>query len=242
MDTHFMNRITVNVDTRTESILGSDEKQRHNRIPLWIKVVLTSFMAVLIPVYTYRWGPSNFLWFCDVALIVTLIGVWRESPRLISMQAVAIVLPQMLWISDFVGRIVAGVHINGSTAYMFNAENDLFARFLSLFHFWMPLLLIYLVWRVGFDRKAIRYQVVLCWAVLITCFLVLPHPAVVEGAENVNKIWGWSDPYQTVMSKELWLGCVMLIYPIAIYLPSHFLFRWLAPQSPKADQIPTKND
>jgi hypothetical protein len=145
------------------------------------------------------------------------------------MQAVAIVLPQMIWIADFLGRMLTGQHLNGSTEYMFNPENELFARFLSLFHFWMPLLLIYLVWRVGFDRRAIRYQALLCWSVLVTSFLVLPHTS---STENINKVWGWSDgPHQTAMPEVLWLGCLMLIYPLAIYLPTHFLFRWLAPDA-----------
>ena len=205
------------------------DASRNHRIPMWIKIAFTAFMAVLVPVYSYRWGPTNFLWFCDVALVVTLIGIWRESPRLIGMQAVAIVLPQMLWIVDFLGRIVAGTHVIGITEYMFDPANDLFARFLSLFHFWLPLLLIYLVWRVGFDRKAVGSQSVLCWVVLIATFLILPHT---DNKENINKIWGWDDASpQTTMDMELWLACLMLIYPIAIYVPSHFLFSWLAPNA-----------
>ena len=32
-----------------------------SRIPLWLKIVYTAFMAVLIPVYWYYYGPTNFL-------------------------------------------------------------------------------------------------------------------------------------------------------------------------------------
>ena len=55
-------------------------------------------MAVLVPVYWYYYGPTNFLYFCDVALFLTLAGLWLESPLLISMCAVGILLPQMLWV------------------------------------------------------------------------------------------------------------------------------------------------
>ena len=48
-------------------------------------------MAVLIPVYLYRYGPTNFLYFCDIALLLTLVGIWIDSPLLISMCAVGIV-------------------------------------------------------------------------------------------------------------------------------------------------------
>ena len=73
-------------------------------VPLWLKMVYSAFVAVLIPVYWYYYGPTNFLYFCDVALILTFIGIWIESPLLISMCAVGIVFVQMIWVLDFVGH------------------------------------------------------------------------------------------------------------------------------------------
>ena len=61
------------------------------RIPLWLKLAYTVFMAVLIPIYLRNYGPTNFLYFCDVALIITLVGIWIESPLLVSMCAVGII-------------------------------------------------------------------------------------------------------------------------------------------------------
>src|SRR5437868_15509725 len=49
-------------------------------IPLWIKIPYTAFMAALIPVYLYHYGPTNFLYLCDVAAVTTLVAVWIESP------------------------------------------------------------------------------------------------------------------------------------------------------------------
>ena len=60
-------------------------------IPLWLKLAYTAFICVLVPYYLHAYGPGNLLWFCDVALIVTLVGLWTESRYLFSMQAVAIV-------------------------------------------------------------------------------------------------------------------------------------------------------
>ena len=45
------------------------------RIPLWLKLAFTAFMAVMVPVYLYYYGWTNFLYFCDIAMILTLIGV-----------------------------------------------------------------------------------------------------------------------------------------------------------------------
>jgi hypothetical protein len=71
------------------------------RIPLWLKLSYTAFMAILIPVYWWNYGPTNFLYFCDVALMLILLGIWRESSLLISMAGVGIIMPQMLWVTDF---------------------------------------------------------------------------------------------------------------------------------------------
>ena len=56
----------------------------------------TAFMAVLIPVYLYRYGWTNFLYFCDIALLLTLAGLWLDYPLLISMSAVGILIPQIV--------------------------------------------------------------------------------------------------------------------------------------------------
>lgn len=68
--------------------------------------------------------------------------------------AIGILLPQSLWMLDFLGGIV-GQPLTGMTAYMFNDGLPLFTRFLSLFHFWLPLLLVYLLRRHGYDRRGI---------------------------------------------------------------------------------------
>ena len=57
----------------------------HHNIPLSVKVACSAFLAVIIPVYWHAYGPTNFLWFCDAALILTVAGMWLESSILISM-------------------------------------------------------------------------------------------------------------------------------------------------------------
>ena len=56
-------------------------------IPLWLKITYSGFLAVMIPVYWMNYGPTNFLYFCDVALLLTLVGIWRENSLLISLKS-----------------------------------------------------------------------------------------------------------------------------------------------------------
>src|SRR5215469_18638834 len=143
------------------------------RIPLWLKVLYTAFVAVLVPYYWRAYSPWNFLFFCDVALLVTLVGLWTESRFLISLEAVAILLPQTVWVVDFVAR-ASGKHLLGMTDYMFDPRLSLWTRGLSLFHGWLPFLLVYLLIRLGYDRRAFAWQSVIGVALVLFCFFVGP--------------------------------------------------------------------
>src|SRR5687768_13981955 len=84
------------------------------RVPLGVKVVYTAFVGVLVPHYWAVYGPTNFLYFCDVALFLALAALWTESRLLASMPTVGILLPQALWCVDFLGGAV-GRHVTGIT-------------------------------------------------------------------------------------------------------------------------------
>src|SRR3974390_3198598 len=123
-------------------------------------------MVVLVPIYLRNYGPTNFLYFCDVALIITLVGIWVESPLMISMCAVGILAPQALWVADFLANM-AGFKITGMTDYMFDGDRSLFLRGLSLFHGWLPFFLALLVWKLGYDRRGFAAWTVLAWGLLL---------------------------------------------------------------------------
>src|SRR4051812_41389179 len=107
---------------------------RHGKVPLWVKLAFTGFLAVLVPIYWMAYSPWNFLYFCDLALLIVLVGIWTESPLLASLPAVGLALPQLLWCLDF----LTGARITGMTSYMFDPARPLYLRGLSLFHGWLP--------------------------------------------------------------------------------------------------------
>src|SRR5437667_4843945 len=139
------------------------------RIPLSAKIVYTAFLAVLTPIYLRDYGPTNFLYFCDVALILTFAGVWLENSLLISMCSVGLLLPQFLWLADFLTSMV-GLHLTGMTNYMFDRNIPLLTRGLSLFHGWLPLLLVWLLGRVGYDKRALPAWTILAAALVLVSY------------------------------------------------------------------------
>lgn len=200
-------------------------------VPLWLKLAFTAFMAVLVPVYLANYGPTNFLYFCDVALILTLVGIWTNKPLFISMGAVGIVLPQFLWCVDFVGQM-AGFPITGMTGYMFDSNLSLFARGLSLFHGWLPFLLVFLVARMGYDKRALPAWTVTAWSLMLISYFFLPRPGAVlanpKAPVNIDYVFGLSDrAAQTWMPEWAWLTFLLIAMPLIIFIPTHFALKKL---------------
>jgi len=204
-----------------------------SRVPLWLKVVYTAYVAVLVPVYWHYYGPTNFLYFCDVALILTLIAIWPDNALLISMCAVGILVPQTVWVIDFAST-AAGFPLTGMTNYMFDSSHSLFLRLLSLFHGWLPFLLVYLVWRTGYDRRGFWSWTVLSWALLFICFFAMPPPTPDAGliAVNINYVWGPNDAAaQTWVPPYVWFTGMLIGLPVIAYAPVHLLLAHFMPKA-----------
>lgn len=196
-------------------------ERRAATVPLWLKVSYTAFVLVLIPVYWRHYGPANFLWFSDIALFTTNVALWTESRFLASTQAVSVGLLELLWISDYVIRLIAGVSINSISAYMFDPKIPVFIRGLSLFHLLLPVLLLWLVERLGYDRRAWLAQTALAWAVLLVCYFLT------DPAQNINWVFGPGERPQTRIPSGVYLAMVLAFFPLAVYLPTHLLLRRL---------------
>lgn len=191
-------------------------------IPLWIKILYTLFLCVLVPVYWIHWGPRNFLWFSDIALLATAIALWLESALLASMMTLAIALPELAWNADFFGRLVTGRHILGLSDYMFDGRKPLFLRALSLFHIVLPALLLWAVHRLGYEPRALAFQTVAALVILPVTY------ALTDPADNINWVYGPGRKPQTWTSPRAYLALIMLFFPVVIYLPTHLLLSALS--------------
>jgi hypothetical protein len=205
-----------------------------NKIPLWLKLLFTAFMAVLVPNYWRNYGPTNFLYFCDVSLFLTLLALWTEKPIFASMACVGILLPQLLWMVDFL-LLLVNVKFAGLTAYMFDEKNPPFNRSLSFFHFWLPILLVWIVWRLGYDRRAVRHWTPLAWVLMLTSFFFIPAARAAGDSPNlpvnVNYVYGLGAAPQTWMPAWAWLVVLLIGMPALIYWPTHLLLHRFAPTS-----------
>ncbi len=198
-------------------------KAQGARIPLWLEVGHTAFVAVLVPVYWRYYGPQNFLWFSDLALFLAVPALWLESPLLAGAQAISVGLLELGWLADFLAGLLLHRNPLGLSRYMRDPALPRAVRALSLFHVELPLLLGWLVWRLGYDRRSWWVQSALAWAVLPACYLFT------EPSANINWVFGPGDSPQHRLPRRAYLALVMALFPLGVYLPTHLLLRRLFP-------------
>jgi hypothetical protein len=194
-------------------------------IPLWLKLAYTAMAVLVLAVYWYRYGAKNYLWFSDVALIGLVPALWLESAYVASMMAAGMLALELFWNLSFFGQLLTGHRISGLTDYMFERERPLWLRALSLFHVVVPAAMIYLLAVLGYHPDAV-------WAMIVLAWLVLPasYP-VATPKENINWVLGFGR-VQTWMPPWRFVFLLMLLYPLLVYVPSHFALLWVVPAAP----------
>jgi hypothetical protein len=148
----------------------------------WIALV---WLLVWIPAYWSFYGPVVFLNLCDIAVILTCVGVWRGSALLLSSQAVSSLVVDLAWSVDLLSRGLIGRHLIGGTEYMWDPAYPGWLRALSLFHVALPMVLVGSLRRVGYDPRGLPLQVALAAVVLIASRAVGP---------SVNANFAFTDP------------------------------------------------
>ncbi|HTW93388.1 MAG TPA: hypothetical protein VMD30_01255 [Tepidisphaeraceae bacterium] len=200
-------------------------------IPLLLKFAYTAFMGVLIPTYLHTYGPREFLWFCDIGLLLALPALWLENSLLASTSAVGVLIAQAIWIADFFGHPI-GLRIFGAAGYMFDPTYTHLIRGISLFHIWFPILILWTVHRLGYDRRAFALQTIICIVTLMICRIcfIPPNPAIhCNLAVNENCVFGLGASAWRPVSETVWLMCLTVGMPMVFYWPTHKILGWAFP-------------
>ena len=191
--------------------------------------VALAWLAVWLPVYLWKYGGHVFLNLCDIAVILTCVGLWTGHPLLLSSQAVSSLAVDLMWNVDLAARALTGRHLVGGTEYMWDAKWPLWLRALSAFHVALPIVLVWALRRVGYDRRALRWQALVALAALAASRLTL-------GPEQ-NQNFAWRDPFLG----GAWgpgfvhVGVMWAVLVGAVYWPTHALLRRAMRAAPTSD-------
>ena len=102
---------------------------------------------------------------------------------------------------------------------MFDVTVPLFVRLLSLFHVVMPPLLLWAIWRLGYDKRGWRYQTLTAWIVVPINYFWKPE-------DDVNWARGLFFREQHVVPGLLYLLAYLLVVPLMVYFPTHLGLQW----------------
>jgi hypothetical protein len=207
--------------------------QARQKIPDWLRRLALLWLVIWIAAYWHAWGPANFLHLCDIAVILTCIGLGANSALLISSQAVSSVLIDIVWTLDVATRLIFGRHLIGGTEYLFDATTPLWARLLSLFHIVLPFILLWSLSRLGYDPRAWKLQTAILVPVLIASRFVTPD-------QNLN--FAVTDPFlhRSFGPAPTHLFITFLFLVFVVYFPTHLLFTRLLP-GPSAESGDHRN-
>lgn len=177
----------------------------------WVAVAWLGFW---VPAYAVNYGLGNFLALCDVAVVVTVAGLWAGSPLLLSTQALSALLVQVAWVVDVAHRLLLGRHLVGGTEYMWDGSIPLWLRLLSLFHAALPVVLVWALRRVGYDRRALPVQTALAAALFALSRLTDP-------AKNLN--YAFREPFRGLALEPWPLHVAFLTGSLFLlaYWPTH---------------------
>jgi hypothetical protein len=193
-------------------------------IPLWLKLAYTALAAGVLVVYWFRYGPANYLWLSDVALILLVPALWLESALLASIVAVGTLALELFWSVDLLGRLLLGHRSQGLTGYMFDAGRPLWLRGLSLFHVVVPAVTVWLLLALGYDRRALPLMLVLGWLVLAASW------RFTDPQKNINWVHGLGGGARTARAPGRRLPALMAAFALLVWLPTHLLLAWLLPR------------
>ncbi len=153
------------------------------------------------------------------------IALWTESALLFSWQAVSLLLFQSLFLIDVAGTWLSGHHPIGGTEFMFDTHLALPVRLLSLFHVVTPPLLLWAIWRLGYDPRAWKLQTLTCWILVPINYLWRPE-------HNVNWARGIFFTEQHAIPGWSYLAGYLLLVPLVVYYPTHRVLLWWAARRP----------
>ncbi len=190
------------------------------RLPLWLKIGWTIWLLVWAPLYWRQFGLQNFLFFCDIGNVLIGIGLWLESPLIFSWTASGLLLFQTIYTVDLAGALLTGRHLIGGTEYMFDPHLPLVIRLVSLFHLVTPPLLLWAIWRLGYDSRGWKLQTLMACIVVPTNYFWRPQ-------QDVNWARGPFFHEQHVIPGWFYLFVYLVTVPLLVYFPTHLFLNWL---------------
>lgn len=195
---------------------GSEQRA----LPAGVRVAAAGFLLFWLPVYWHYWGLDNFLFLCDLALLLGCLGLVLQSALLVSSQTLSITFISAFWTADAGWHVVTGHNLFGATDYMFDPQYPMWLRLISLFHLVLPLVLLWALDRTGYDRRALRFQSILALAAILAS-------RTAKASLNINFAYRNPFSHRQIGPAPVHLAVTFLAVALGLYFPAHVILRKL---------------
>ena len=189
-------------------------KDSANPFPAWVRWTALIWLGVWLTIYLKFWGATTFLFLCDIAVILTCLGLFTGNALLLSSQALSSLVIDTAWLLDIATKLIFNRHLIGGTDYFFDPKYPLWVRLMSCFHVVLPIVLITALRCTGYDRRALRLQFAIAAVAMIASRFADPY-------RNINFVF--ADPFlhRQWGPGPIHVAVTLLVLAIAIYLPTH---------------------
>ncbi|MGH9644978.1 MAG: hypothetical protein ACRD3Q_21455 [Terriglobales bacterium] len=116
-------------------------------------------------------------------------------------------------------RAATGHFLIGGTEYMLDARYPLWIRLLSTFHIGLPLVLLWILHKAGYDRRALALQAAIAAILLIVSRFL---------SRELNLNYAYRDPlfHRAWGPAPIHLAVIFIPLVVLIYWPAHLLLAW----------------
>jgi hypothetical protein len=189
------------------------------------------WLLVWVPVNLQAWGWQNMMHFCDVGAVIACLGIFMQRPLLFSSQAVGSLFVGVLWSLDIAWRLVTGHHLVGGTEYMWDEHYALWIRLFSTFHIGLPLVLLWAMRNMGYDRRALALQSAITAVLLIFSRFLAPE---------LNMNYAFRDPlfHRAWGPAPVHLAIILAGTVVLLYWPTHVLLAKTFMASAPSEAVP----
>ena len=169
-------------------------------------------MAVYVPSYALAYGLANFLFLCNLAVILVAVGIWTCCRLLLSSQAVGMLIVGAVWTADVASRLLDGSHLIGGTEYMWDPQWPLVTRLFSLYHVVLPVVLLLVLRRIGYVRRGDLLQSAIAVVGVVVGRFLGPVANINHAFVDpiLKRTWGGPLTHMAVIAGAL----VLVVYPL----------------------------
>ena len=161
--------------------------------------------------YARYWGAPDFLYLCNVAMVLTCAGLWFGNSLLVSSQAVATVVIGTLWGIDVGWTALSHGHfLIGGTEYMWDATRPMWVRLLSFDHVAVPLATWWAIRKLGYDRRAWGFQAGIAAGAMLLSRFVEPWKNINYAQKELVTFHTWGPA--PVHLLVIWGALVLMVY------------------------------